>query len=72
METKPCPFCQNPNAEDVGDACCFCDYEGTVKVGKNGMFDTIEQYNKVYQSSNHKERLESLHSLSDKNIQGLK
>lgn len=62
MITKPCPFCQNPNAEyDDGNACCFCDYEGVVTIGKNAMFSNIEQYNKIYLASNHQNRLDELH-----------
>lgn len=64
--TKPCPFCQNPNAEETGDACCFCDYEGEVSIGKNGMFSNIEQYNKIYFASSHQERLDELHGRNNK------
>lgn len=66
---KPCPFCQNPNAPegDTGDACCFCDYEGSVTIGKYGMFDTIDQYNKVFFATNHKNRLDELHGRNSLN-----
>lgn len=57
---RPCPFCQNPNApeKDTGGACCFFDYEGVVSIGKFGMFKNIEQYNKIYFASSHKERMD--------------
>lgn len=60
---KPCPFCMNPKAEenDTGGACCFCDYQGEVSIGKNGMFDSIEQYNKIFDASNHQDRIDKLH-----------
>lgn len=63
MKELPCPFCQNPNAsnEDVGDACCFCDYQGVVTVGKFGTFSNITQYDKVYNATNHSNRLDELH-----------
>jgi len=64
---KPCPFCQNPNAveTDTGDACCFCDYEGVVSVGVDGMFSNLKQYNAVYYASNHQNRLDELHGRND-------
>jgi hypothetical protein len=64
---KPCPFCCNPNAldHDTGEACCFCDYEGMVSIGKYGMFTDLEQYNKIYFASNHKSRLDELHGRND-------
>lgn len=63
MKTKPCPFCCNTYTDeyDVGGACCFCDYEGEVTIGKHGMFDSIEQYNKVFYASSHQERLDEIH-----------
>jgi hypothetical protein len=63
MKIMPCPFCQNPNAteEDVGGACCFCDYQGEVTIGTFGTFSNIEQYNKVYCATNHNDRLDELH-----------
>jgi phage antirepressor YoqD-like protein len=66
-ETKPCPFCCNSTTEeyDTGGACCFCDYEGEVTVGKFGVFKDIEQYNKVYFASNHQDRLDELHGRND-------
>lgn len=69
MKTKPCPFCQNPNApeNDAGDACCFCDYTGEVTIGRFGVFSTIDQYNKVYFASGHQNRLDELHGRNDKN-----
>jgi len=64
---KPCPFCCNPSAPeyDAGGACCFCDYEGVVTVEKDGMFSNIEQYNKVFYASNHKNRMDELHGRND-------
>lgn len=61
--TKPCPFCQNTNISDYddGNACCFCEYEGIVTIGKNGMFNNIEQYNKIFSASNYQSRLDELH-----------
>jgi hypothetical protein len=69
MKTKPCPFCCNPNApeNDVGGACCFCDYQGEVTIGKFGNFSTVEQYDKVYFATNHKDRLDELHRRNDNN-----
>lgn len=55
---KPCPFC---TTDDVGGACCFCDYKGIVTIGYGGMFSSIEQYNKVYFASSHQDRLDELH-----------
>lgn len=59
---KNCPFCQNPNAEenDTGGACCFCDYTGRVTIGKHGNFSSIEQYNAVYNATNHEDRMKEL------------
>jgi hypothetical protein len=70
---KPCPFCQNPNAPEgeTGEACCFCDYEGSVSIGKFGMFSDIEQYNKVYFAANHKDRMDELHGRNDKKVKNL-
>jgi len=51
MLHKPCPFCCVANSEDVGGACCFCDYGGDITIGKGGHFDTLEQYNRVAFSS---------------------
>lgn len=68
MLTKPCPFCQKPNAEDTGGACCFCDYEGEVTVGKGGMFKDIESYNKLYSCTNHEDRMDELHGRNDSTI----
>jgi hypothetical protein len=67
--TKPCPFCQNPNASenDVGGACCFCDYEGEVTIGKFGTFSNLEQYNKVYFATSHQNRLDELHGRNEIN-----
>ena len=64
---KPCPFCCNPNApeNDIGGACCFCDYQGIVTIGVGGMFSNIEQYNKIYFASNHKDRMDELHGRND-------
>lgn len=61
--TKPCPFCQNKYTSeyDEGGACCFCDYEGEVTIGKNSVFTSIEQYNKIYFASNHQNRMDELH-----------
>ena len=61
--TKPCPFCQNKYTSeyDEGGACCFCDYEGIVTIGKNGVFSSIEQYDKIYFASNHQNRMDELH-----------
>lgn len=69
MELKPCPFCQNLNASenDGGGACCFCDYEGEITVGKGGFFSNIEQYNKVFFASNHQNRLDELHGRNENN-----
>ena len=71
---KPCPFCMNPNAieTDTGDACCFCDYEGVVGVGKYGVFVNIQQYNKIFFASNHKDRIDNLHGKNDEQIFELK
>ena len=65
---KPCPFCCNPNApeNDTGGACCFCDYQGVVTIGRNGMFSSVEQYNKLYYATNHKDRMDELHGRNDK------
>ena len=69
MQTKPCPFCQNPNAPENndGNACCFCDYQGEVTIGKYCTFSTIEQYNKVYFATNHQNRLDELHGRNKEN-----
>lgn len=64
---KPCPFCQNPNVEDTGGACCFCDYQGEVSIGKNKMFSNLEQYNKIFFATNHQDRMDELHSRNDIN-----
>lgn len=63
MIKKPCPFCQNPNdpESDTGGACCFCDYEGIVTIGVGGVFTNIEQYNKIFNASNHQDRMDKLH-----------
>lgn len=62
LKYKPCPFCQNINGEyGEGGACCFCDYEGEVTIGFGGMFDSIEQYNKIYFATNHQNRMDELH-----------
>lgn len=64
---KPCPFCQNPNTNeyDVGGACCFCDYQGEITIGKYGVFDSIEQYNKVLNASSHQDRIDELHGRNE-------
>lgn len=64
----------NPNSPDTdtGDACCFCDYEGEVIIGKGGVFINMEQYNKIWLASNHKERLDELHGKNDEQIFELK
>lgn len=69
MKSKPCPFCCNPNApeNDVGGACCFCDYEGEVTIGPGGMFSNLEQYNKIFQAQSHEERIGELHGRNDLN-----
>lgn len=41
----PCPFC---TTIDTGGACCFCDYEGEVTIGKKGHFDSLNQYYMIY------------------------
>lgn len=68
MTVQPCPFCCNPNApeNDAGGACCFCDYEGEVSIGKYGTFSSLEQYNKVYYATGHKERIDELHGRNNK------
>lgn len=68
MTYKPCPFCQNLNAPegDTGDACCFCDYQGEVSIGKGGMFSAIESYTKLFNATNHQDRLDELHGRNDK------
>ena len=68
MIIKPCPFCQNQFTDeyDTGDACCFCDYEGVVSIGKHGMFSSLEQYNKIYFAANHQQRMDELHGRNSK------
>lgn len=63
MKNKPCPFCCNPNApeNDVGGACCFCDYSGEVTIGKYCTFSNIEAYIKVYTATSHQKRMDELH-----------
>ena len=63
LKIRPCPFCCNPNApeNDTGGACCFCDYEEMVSVGKNGMFGDLQQYNEIYFAANHQDRMNKLH-----------
>ena len=69
MKTKPCPFCQNKSTDiyDEGGACCFCDYEGEVTIGKFGTFSTLEQYNKIYFANSHQDRMDELHGRNDNN-----
>lgn len=69
MKNKPCPFCCNPNASenDAGGACCFCDYSGEVTIGKYGNFSSIEAYNKLYDATNHQDRLDELHRRNNTN-----
>ena len=68
METKPCPFCCNPKLpeNDSGGACCFCDYQGSVSIGRYGNFSTLSQYNKVFNSTNHQEAVDRLHGRTEK------
>lgn len=60
--TKPCPFCQNNHLDNAtGGACCFCDYEGIVTIGINGVFSNIDQYNEIYYANNFQEQINKLH-----------